>query len=402
MTIGSRAAVGRKVYMAQSGHADRARSSSARSTPSSTTRTGTGSARSRRSCRTGRTGAYVAYLGYSFAFGAHHARDRGRACSAARGELRRGALEMAAAIEIRSVSKQFRLYHEHYTSLKERVIHFGRIPYEAVHGARSDIDFDVEAGLDGRHPRAQRLGQVDAAEVRRRHPAADDGRDRHPRPAGRAARARRRLPPGAHRPREHLHERVDPRARRRRDIDEGVRRDRRVRRAREVHRHAGAALLVGHVHAARVRGRGERRSRHPARRRGALGRRRGVPAQVPRTGQAVPARGPHDPVRHPRRRPRAPDLRPGDRARPRRDGRRRRARRGGATFRETLHASGSPSPQSRRWTPRPKQPRRAIRRRIARRTMAASATHRVEDHERRRSSIPGRSSGARGCCPTRR
>ena len=37
---------------------------------------------------------------------------------------------MAAAIEVRSVSKQFRLYHEHYTSLKERVIHFGRIPYE--------------------------------------------------------------------------------------------------------------------------------------------------------------------------------------------------------------------------------------------------------------------------------
>ena len=50
---------------------------------------------------------------------------------------------------------------------------------------------------------------------------------------------------------------------------EDLRRDRRVRRAREVHRHAGAALLVGHVRAARLRGRGERRSRHPARRRGA-------------------------------------------------------------------------------------------------------------------------------------
>ena len=52
---------------------------------------------------------------------------------------------MAAAIEIRGVSKQFRLYHEHYTSLKERVIHFGRIPYEPFWALR-DIEFDVEEG----------------------------------------------------------------------------------------------------------------------------------------------------------------------------------------------------------------------------------------------------------------
>jgi ABC-2 type transport system ATP-binding protein len=52
---------------------------------------------------------------------------------------------LAAAIEIRGVSKQFRLYHEHYTSLKERFIHFGRIPYEPFWALR-DIDFDVEEG----------------------------------------------------------------------------------------------------------------------------------------------------------------------------------------------------------------------------------------------------------------
>src|SRR5262249_37075034 len=52
---------------------------------------------------------------------------------------------VAAAIEVRGVSKQFRLYHEHYTSLKERVIHFGRIPYEPFWALR-DIDFDVEEG----------------------------------------------------------------------------------------------------------------------------------------------------------------------------------------------------------------------------------------------------------------
>jgi ABC-2 type transport system ATP-binding protein len=52
---------------------------------------------------------------------------------------------MAPAIEIRGVSKKFRLYHEHYTSLKERVIHFGRIPFEPFM-ALHNIDFDVEEG----------------------------------------------------------------------------------------------------------------------------------------------------------------------------------------------------------------------------------------------------------------
>ena len=61
-----------------------------------------------------------------------------------------------------------------------------------------------------------------------------------------------------------------------------VRRDRRVRRGRAVHRHAGQALLERHVRAPRVRGRRAPRARDPDRRRGARGRRRGVPAQVPR------------------------------------------------------------------------------------------------------------------------
>jgi ABC-type polysaccharide/polyol phosphate transport system ATPase subunit len=52
---------------------------------------------------------------------------------------------VAAAIEIRHVSKHFRLYHEHYASLKERMIHFGRIPYEDF-VALDDIDVDVEEG----------------------------------------------------------------------------------------------------------------------------------------------------------------------------------------------------------------------------------------------------------------
>ena len=52
---------------------------------------------------------------------------------------------MAAAIEIRTSPSTFRLYHEHYTSLKERMIHFGRIPFEDFM-ALDDIDIDVEEG----------------------------------------------------------------------------------------------------------------------------------------------------------------------------------------------------------------------------------------------------------------
>src|SRR5580765_1111327 len=52
---------------------------------------------------------------------------------------------MPAAIEIRHVSKHFRLYHEHYSSLKERMIHFGRIPFEDFI-ALDDIDVEIEEG----------------------------------------------------------------------------------------------------------------------------------------------------------------------------------------------------------------------------------------------------------------
>jgi len=54
---------------------------------------------------------------------------------------------VASAIEVRGVSKRFRLFHEHYTSLKERVIHFGRIPYEDFWAIdENGIDLDIEPG----------------------------------------------------------------------------------------------------------------------------------------------------------------------------------------------------------------------------------------------------------------
>ena len=55
----------------------------------------------------------------------------------------------------------------------------------------------------------------------------------------------------------------------------------------QLHRPAGAHVLVGDAHAARVRGRGARGRGRPAARRGVRGRRRGVPAQVHRQDPRV-------------------------------------------------------------------------------------------------------------------
>ena len=63
-----------------------------------------------------------------------------------------------------------------------------------------------------------------------------------------------------------------------------VRRDRRVRRGGEVHRHARQALLERDVRPTGLRRRRVSRARGPARRRSARGRRRRVPAAVPRAG----------------------------------------------------------------------------------------------------------------------
>ncbi|HEX4491673.1 MAG TPA: ABC transporter ATP-binding protein [Acidimicrobiia bacterium] len=54
---------------------------------------------------------------------------------------------MPPAIEVRDVSKRFRLFHEHWGSLKEKAIHFGRIPYEDFWALdENQISFDIEEG----------------------------------------------------------------------------------------------------------------------------------------------------------------------------------------------------------------------------------------------------------------
>ena len=52
---------------------------------------------------------------------------------------------MAAAVRVTGVSKRFRLYHEKYSSLKERLLHLGRIPYEDFWALR-DIELDITEG----------------------------------------------------------------------------------------------------------------------------------------------------------------------------------------------------------------------------------------------------------------
>ena len=118
---------------------------------------------------------------------------------------------MPAAIEIRHVSKHFRLYHEHYSSLKERMIHFGRIPFEDFI-ALDDIDVEIEEGStvgilghngSGKSTLLKCVAGIlqpnDGEIVTRGRLAAllELGAGFHPELTG---------------PREHLHERVDPRA----------------------------------------------------------------------------------------------------------------------------------------------------------------------------------------------
>jgi len=52
---------------------------------------------------------------------------------------------LQTAIEVQTVSKRFRLYKEKYTSLKERVLHAGHVPYEDFWALR-DVEFAVESG----------------------------------------------------------------------------------------------------------------------------------------------------------------------------------------------------------------------------------------------------------------
>jgi ABC-2 type transport system ATP-binding protein len=54
-------------------------------------------------------------------------------------------MSLTPAVRVDDVSKRFRLYREKYHSLKERVIHFGRVPYEEFWALR-DIGLEIAHG----------------------------------------------------------------------------------------------------------------------------------------------------------------------------------------------------------------------------------------------------------------
>ena len=111
--------------------------------------------------------------------GVVHRRSRSRSCSSRSGSSagsrttspRRTDL-MGAAIEIEHVSKHFQLNHERADSLKERVVNFRKAELRGVLGAAGRRPARGP-GRDRRPARPQRVGQVDAAQVRRRHHAPD-------------------------------------------------------------------------------------------------------------------------------------------------------------------------------------------------------------------------------------
>ena len=104
----------------------------------------------------------------------------------------------------------------------------------------------------GRADRPQRLGEDDLLRLVAGIIKPTSGTVAVDGPCRVAARARRRLPPRVHGPRERLPERRHPRPQaRRHPAAHG--RDRRLRGAGALHRRPGADVLVGDVHAARLR-----------------------------------------------------------------------------------------------------------------------------------------------------
>ena len=120
------------------------------------------------------------------------------------------------------------------------------------------------------------------------------------------------------------------------EITPQVRRDRRLRRGREVPRHPGEALLERDVRPARVRGRGPPRAGDPARRRGARGRRRGVPEEVPGQDERGRPRRPDDRPREPQPRRDRAAVHAGDLDGQRADRRQRIGRRRGRALQHEL------------------------------------------------------------------
>ena len=202
---------------------------------------------------------------------------------------------MATRHQVDGVRKRFRLVARAQQTLKATVFSgFRRTVYEefwALDGHRlRGAGRGRPSALVGHNGSGKSTLLKCMARIYR--PDAGQHHDRRA-PVG-AARARRRVPPRAVGPGERLPERVDPRPVQARGRPRASTRSSAFSGLEQFIDTPGEELLVGHVRAARVRRRDQRRARGAARRRGARGGRRELPAAVPgevrRPAQARAAR----------------------------------------------------------------------------------------------------------------
>ena len=233
-----------------------------------------------------------------------------------------------AVIEVEDLHKTFRIPTHRVDSLKERVVRpFSSRDFRELR-ALDGISFDVHQGeffgIVGRNGSGKSTLLKMLASIYR----ADAGTDPDGRAAGAVHRARRRLQPGADRPRERRPQRRDDgphAAETRRRLDAVLE----FAELRRIRRPEAEELLLGDAGPARVRGDGGGRCRHHADRRGARGRRRRLRAEMHRRLPRDESDGQDDRARHPRDGDRRRILRPRDADPRRRDPAPRRTRRGG-------------------------------------------------------------------------
>ena len=152
---------------------------------------------------------------------------------------------------------------------RQTVLHAQERAVAAEHHARSSAGRDVPGAdrrvlqraerIDIRRHRTKRIRKEHGAQAGRRHHEADDGDGAGRRADLGAHRARRGISSRDLRPRKRLHQRHHAGPDQASD-SRALRRHRRLRRASGIHRCAGQDVLVGHVHAPRIRRGDSRRS----------------------------------------------------------------------------------------------------------------------------------------------
>ena len=169
----------------------------------------------------------------------------------ARGQLRRGAVSVVSdfAVDVRNVSKRFRLAHGQYNSLKERLIHGGKRQNVEDFWALDEVSLTVRqgetVGILGRNGsgKSTLLKCICGVLQPTRGEVAVRGK----------LAGLLELGAGFQQDltgRENIYLNGSLLGMSKREVDQRLRRHRRLLRARGVHRRPGQVLLVGHVRAA--------------------------------------------------------------------------------------------------------------------------------------------------------